>query len=243
MTADVKPARASRAGYLREWRARRAVERDGGGLLPFQAAFVAALTRKDQPPAICCLSTSRAQGKSWLCGRLISRSITPNDELFEEGVENILVSSSTAQARIVLEFARQDLGDAPGYRWRNDGVVHLESRARVRVISSDSRRAMGLGAACRLIVADEPGSWSPIQGRRLYDAMSSSLGKRRTQLVLVGTLSPGPLTGPGAWWFDLVQSGIGRRSPRPTTRGGPCEVGGTSTKYCASIRLPRSIHI
>ena len=56
-----------------------------------------------------------------------AQSLTPGDPLFEPGVENILVSSSTAQARIVLEFARAALGEVDGYRWRADGVVHLRA--------------------------------------------------------------------------------------------------------------------
>ena len=107
---------------------------------------------KDHPPEIGALSVPRGNGKSWLCGGLVARSLTPGDPLFEPGVENILVSSSMNQARIVLEFARAALGEAKGYRWRNDGVVHLESRARVRIVSSDARRALGLGANVRLIV-------------------------------------------------------------------------------------------
>ena len=199
----------SRAAYFREWRARRAVQRDADGLMPFQSAFVAAVCRKDQPVEVAALSCPRANGKSWLCGGIVARSLTPGDPLFERGVENILVSSSTAQARIVLEFARAALGEVEGYRWRNDGVVHLESRARVRIVSSDARRALGLGANVRIIIADEPGAWSPIQGRRLWDAMLTSLGKRRTQIVVVGTLAPAPLTGPASWWPSFVAEGSG----------------------------------
>ena len=209
MTADVKPARASRAGYLREWRARKAVERSDGGLMPFQSAFVAAVSRKDKPAGVLALSVPRGNGKSWLCGGLVARSVTPGDALFEPGVENILVSSSTNQARIVLDFAHAVLGEVEGYRWRMDGVVHLESRARVRIVSSDARRALGLGANVRIIIADEPGAWSPIQGRRLWDAMLTSLGKRRTQILIVGTLAPAPLTGPASWWPALVAEGSG----------------------------------
>ena len=62
------------------------------------------------------------------------------------------MSASRPQAAIVLEFAREALGEAKGYRWRKDGVEHLDSRTRVRVISSDSRRAMGLGANIRIIM-------------------------------------------------------------------------------------------
>ena len=106
-----------------DWKPSAAAVADG--LLPFQRAFVQAVCRTEKPPEIAALSVPRGNGKSWLCGSLIARSLVPGDPLFEPGVENILVSSSTNQARIVLEFARQALGEAEGYRWRNDGVVHL----------------------------------------------------------------------------------------------------------------------
>ena len=132
--------------------------------------------------------------------------------LHEDAVENILVSSSRNQAKIVLEFARQSLGDTPGFRWSADGVIHKASRARVRVLSSDSRRALGIGAHVALIVADEPAAWAPTAGKRLWDAMVTSLGKRQTQIIAIGTLAPAPLTGPGAWWPDFInqRSGDGK---------------------------------
>ena len=199
----------SRAAYMREYRAKRRVLLSEGGLLPFQEAFVRAVGRKEHPVEIAALSTSRANGKSWLCGRMVARSITPGDPLFEEGVENILCSASTAQARIVLDFARDALGESPGYRWSINGVIHKDSRTRVRVISSDSRRALGLGAKLRLVIADEPGAWSPTAGRRLWDAVTTALGKRRMTVVAVGTLAPAPLTGPASWWPSFVASGSG----------------------------------
>ena len=199
----------SRAAYMREYRAKIAMSKADGGLMPFQSAFVAAVSRKDKPAGVLALSVPRGNGKSWLCGGLVARSVTPDDPLFEEGVENILVSSSMNQARIVLEFARAALGDSEKYRWNNNGVLHLASRARVRIVSSDARRALGLGANVRLIICDEPGAWSPIQGRRLWDAMLTSLGKRRTQIIIVGTLAPAPLTGPASWWPALVAEGSG----------------------------------
>ena len=209
MPSKAQPPMRERAAYFREYRQRRAAIRSADGLLPFQSSFVAAISRKDQPPEIAAASWPHGSGKSWLCGGLVARSLTPGDPLFEPGVENILVSSSRNQAGIVLEFARQALGEALGYRWRNDGVVHEESRARVRIVSSDARRALGLGASVRLIVADEPGAWSPIQGRRLWDAMLTSLGKRRTQIIVVGTLAPAPLTGPSSSWPSFVAEGSG----------------------------------
>ena len=197
------------ATYMRDYRAKIAQGKAEGGLLPFQSAFVAAICRENHPPSIAALSCPRGNGKSWLCGGIVARSLTPGDPLFEPGVENILVSSSRNQAAITLEFARAALGEAEGYKWRAEGVTHVESRARVRIVSSDARRALGLGANVRIIIADEPGAWSPIQGRRLWDAMLTSLGKRKTQIVVVGTLAPAPLTGPASWWPQFVAEGSG----------------------------------
>ena len=39
--------------------------------------------------------------------------------------------------------------------------------------------------------------------------MLTSLGKRRTQIVVVGTLAPAPLTGPASWWPSFVAEGSG----------------------------------
>ena len=124
----------SRASYFREYRAKRAASRAEGGLMPFQSSFVRAVCRKENPVDIAALSVPRGNGKSWLCGKIVARSITPGDPLFDEGVENVLVAASRPQAGIVLEFARQALGDSQNYRWRIDGVEHLASRTRVRVI-------------------------------------------------------------------------------------------------------------
>ena len=197
----------SRAGYFREWRAKRAVRDAAGGLLPFQSVFVAAVCRQDNPPDIAALSVPRGNGKSWLCGGILARSLTPGDPLFEPDVENILVSASRSQAGIVLDFARAALGDSDEYRWSKDGVIHKSTRTRVRIVSSDARRALGLGANVRLIVADEPGAFGPTAGRRLWDALTTALGKRRTTVVAVGTLAPAPLTGPASWWPTFVASG------------------------------------
>ena len=197
------------AAYMREYRARRAAIRNAGGLLPFQGAFASAVSRKEQPVDIAALSVPRGNGKSWLCGKLVARSLTPGDPLHEPAVENILVAASRPQAGIVLEFARAALGESGGYRFRVDGAIHIETRTRVRVVSSDARRALGLGANVRLIVADEPGAWSPTAGRRLWDAITTALGKRRMTVVAVGTLAPAPLTGPASWWPSFVSAGSG----------------------------------
>ena len=199
----------SRASYFREYRSKRAAIRNAGGFLPFQAAFASAVSRKEHPVDIAALSVPRGNGKSWLCGSLVARSLTPGDPLHEPAVENILVAASRPQAGIVLDFARAALGEGPEYRWRVDGAIHIESRTRVRVISSDSRRALGLGANVRLAICDEPGAWSPTAGRRLWDAITTALGKRRMTIIAVGTLAPAPLTGPASWWPSFVSAGSG----------------------------------
>ena len=209
MQEGVTPRKRHRTVYMRGYRQRRAARRAEakGDLLKFQQEFVDVVESASVDIAI--LSCPRGNGKSWLAGQLIARSLTPGDALHEEHVENILVSASRSQASIVLEFARQSMGDDTGVRWRADGAEHLASRARVKVISSDSRRALGLGASVRLIVCDEPGAWGPTAGRRLWDACATALGKRRTTLIAIGTLAPSPTTGPASWWPSVVASGSG----------------------------------
>ena len=200
----------SRAGYFREYRARRAARAADGELLPFQSAFVSAVCREKRPPELAALSVPRGNGKSWPCGGLVARSLTPGDRLFEPNVENILVSASRSQAAIVLEFARAALGEVDGYRWRNDGVVHLDTRARVKVISSDSRRALGLGAIGAAHCGRRTGGVEPDgQGCASGTRLPGHLENGRTQVVAVGTLAPAPLTGPASWWPAFVSAGSG----------------------------------
>ena len=139
----------------------------------------------------------------------MARSLTQGDPLFEPDVENILVSASRRQAAIVLDFAHAALGESDEYRWSNEGVTHKSTRTRVRIISSDAKRALGLGANVRLIVADEPGAWGPTAGRRLWDALTTAIGKRKTTVVAIGTLAPAATVGPGAWWPDIIKQGSG----------------------------------
>ena len=207
MTTEAELAKENARIRQQKSRAKKSLLEDG--LLTFQSNFIRAICRKENAPSILGLSCPRGNGKSWLCGQLIARSLTPDDPLHESNVENILVSSSRDQAAIVLEFARQSLGDTPGYSWAKDGGSHLATRARVKVISSDAKRALGKGAHCRLIVADEPAAWAPTAGKRLWDAMLTSLGKRQTQILAVGTLSPAALQGPASWWPSFVASGSG----------------------------------
>ena len=173
--------------YMQRYRARLAA----GDLLPFQKRFVAALTRKQGAPEIGILCTPRAQGKSWLCGQLIGRSLTPGDDLHEDAVVNVLVASSRAQASITLEFARQAVADVEGIRWSNDGAIHVAKAGRgSKLFLPTHGGALGLGAHARWLFCDEPSAWSPQAGRRLFDSMRTALGKRKCQIVLCGTIAP-----------------------------------------------------
>ena len=192
----------NKPGYMTKYRAVLGPD----GLLGFQSKFCAAITRQNRPPSIAILSCPRASGKSWLAGRLLARGLTDGDSLHAPNSENLLVASSASQAQIVLEFARQAAVDVPDLRWSNVGCINTRTRARVKILSSDSRRSLGRGAAARLIVADEPSAWAPTSGRRLWDGLVTSLGKgeRRTTLVAIGTIAP---ASPSSWWPQLVASG------------------------------------
>ena len=166
------------AAYMRDYRAKRAASGDGG-LLPFQQAYTDAVCRVNNPPEIAALSVPRGNGKSWLCGGLVARSLTPDDPLFEPGVENILVSSSTNQARIVLEFARAALGEAEGYRWRNAGALYALKRAG-RAFGSFQVTHGGpwaLARTCGSLCADEPGAWSPFPRPSIMGRHGHELGQ------------------------------------------------------------------
>ena len=196
------------AAYMREYRAKRAVERDGDFLLPYQRQFLAAVTRRDNRPELAAVSVGRGNGKTYLCGEMLARALKPSDDpLYVEGAESVLVSASRPMAELTLEAARLSLGDDPEFRWRRDGVEHMKTRTRCRVLSSDSRRAFGLGSALNLAVLDEPGSFAPTSGERLWRALLGSLGKNSSARILAcGTIAPAAV---GSWWQTFIEAGSG----------------------------------
>ena len=193
----------SRAAELRAWRARR-----HEGLLPYQERFLRAVGRKNNRPELAALSVGRGNGKTFLCGEMLARALKPSDDpLYVEGAESVLVSASRPMAALTLEAARLSLGDDPAFQWRRDGSEHLETRTRCRVLSSDSRRAFGLGSALNLAILDEPGAFAPTSGERLWRALLGSLGKNsQARILACGTLAPGPV---GGWWQNFVEAGSG----------------------------------
>ena len=208
MQPGITPRVRHRASYMRGYRARQVVERDGGGLLPYQREFLAAVTRRENRPELAGISVGRGNGKTFLCGEMLARALRPSDDpLYVEGAESVLVSASRPMAALTLEAARKVLCDDPEFRWRADGVIHVGTRTRCRVLSSDSRRAYGLGSDLNLAVLDEPGSFLPTGGEKLWQALLGSLGKNSTARILAcGTLAPGPA---GGWWEQFIEGGSG----------------------------------
>ena len=197
-----------RPGYMADYRARKSVEREGGGLLPYQREFLSAVTRRDNRPELAAISVARGNGKTFLAGALLAKALKPSDDpLYVEGAESVLVSASRPMATLTLEAARLSLDDDPEFRWRRDGVEHVRTRTRCRVLSSDSRRAYGLGAALNLAVLDEPGSFAPTSGERLWRALLGSLGKNSSSRILAcGTIAPAAV---GSWWQTFIEKGSG----------------------------------
>ena len=118
----------------------------------------------------------------------------------------LLVAASRAQASIVLESLVQ-LPGADAIRVSLMGAKG-DDGASCRVLGSDSRRAQGLGSE-RLVVADEPASWLPADGPRLFRALLGASGKRKNRtLVVTGTRSP---AGPAHWWPQLLEQPLPER--------------------------------
>ena len=147
-----------------------------------------------------------------MTGELLSAAVDPAGPLFRPGSESVLLASSLEQARTCFGFLRAFVGE-DGFRYQDSGqrvsCTHVASRTRVRVASSDAKRAFGLGAFTPLIVGDEPAAWQERGGALMYDALETSGGKSSTRFILIGTRAPAP---PGNWWRTLVDHGDGSPS-------------------------------
>ena len=145
-------------------------------------------------------SGPRGSGKSLTCARLVLEALVRGGKLHEPRGKVLLVAASRTQASLVLEALVQ----LPGADAISVSLAGArgDAGATCRVIGSDSRRAQGLGSE-RLVVADEPASWLPADGPRLWRALVGASGKRvgRT-MIAVGTRAP---AGPGHWWPQLLE--------------------------------------
>ena len=136
------------------------LERGGRKLAPFQKRFSVGAMAPGIRKAV--LSGPRGLGKSSLTGELLAAAVDPAGPLFRLGGESVLLASSLDQARLCFGFLRRFVGE-DGFRFQDSGqrvsCTHVPTRTRVRVASSDAKRAFGLGANTPIVVGDEPAAW------------------------------------------------------------------------------------
>ena len=74
------------------------------------------------------LSWGAGMGRHFWRVSCLAKALKPSDDpLYVEGAESVLVSASRPMAELTLEAARLVLGDDPEFRWRRDGVEHVEN--------------------------------------------------------------------------------------------------------------------
>ena len=169
-------------------------------LRPFQRTFLKNALADGIDTAA--LSMPRGNGKSWLAGYIAAeamRDLAPHEEI-------ALCAASIEQARIVFRFIRTILGEEE-YRYLDSSTRCAITRAdgaRLRVIGSNGRAAMGL-VHTPLVIGDEPGSWEVNGGTLMFDAIATAMSKPDSPLraIFIGTLAPAR----GGWWHDLVAGG------------------------------------
>ena len=189
-------------------------------LRPFQKRFIRAATSSGIDTAA--LSLPRGNGKSYLAAYLVSRILTPDDELFVSGSESVLCAASIEQARIVFRFARATLEPSGEYAFLDShtriGIRHKATNTRLRVLGSNGKTAMGL-VGCPWAIADEPGAWEVNGGTLLHDAIETAKGKPGSPLraIYIGTLAPAM----SGWWHDLVKRGPHRSNYVQALIGNP----------------------
>ena len=177
-------------------------------LRPFQTRFVRQATKPGIDTA--CLSLARGNGKSWLAAHILTRCLTPGDELHVAGAEYLLCAASLEQARLSYLFSRADLEPTGEYRFLDSvtriGITHKATNTRLRVMSSKAKSAFGI-VHCPLLVGDEPGCWETSNGTLMADAIQTAQGKPGSamKVVFIGTLAPSS----SGWWHDLVNGGSG----------------------------------
>ena len=174
-------------------------------LAPFQRRWVRGAFAPGCYKGVLC--GPRGLGKSTLSAHLLAAALDPDGPLHRAGAESVLLASSLDQARIPFAFLRA-ICTGPEYRWQDSAqrvaVTHVPTGARVRVASSDAKRAFGLGANTPIVVGDEPGAWQERGGAMMHDALETSGGKADMRLLLIGTRAPGD---EGGWWRTLVDAG------------------------------------
>ena len=194
-------------------------------LLQFQKRFIRAVENPRYDTVA--LSGPRGLGKTYLAGYVLARCMTPGDPLHQPGKEFVLGAASLEQARLTYAYVRQALEPLGGYRWIDSatrlGATHIASNTKLRAISSNAKSSFGL-VNVGVAVIDEPGSLEIVGGQMLADSLMTALGKPGSplKLILIGTLAP-MATGPGHWWYDLVDRGTTGKTYVDSFRGDPAK--------------------
>ena len=188
----------------------------GAELAPFQRRWVRGTFRPGVDLSV--LSVGRGNGKSWLVAQLMAQVMLPSSPLWSPGFETVVLAGSIPQARIPFRMARRfmrlegepaDRGDGGRLYAIVDGVnglkmLHKPTGTELRVLSSDSKRAFGLGESQAMLIGDEPGAWQERSGARMFEALETAGGKTvGMKVILIGTRAPGAV---GGWWRDLVDT-------------------------------------
>ena len=183
------------------------LRRRGFPLRPFQRDWISGAWHPTVDTAA--LSLPRGNGKTYLAAHLAAAGIQPDSPIFESGIETLSVSGSLEQSRVLTGFVKKAVEDEINdYRFLDSGqrlaVTHKPTGTKLRILSSDSKRAFGL-SDFGVIYADEPGAWQERGGQLMRSALETSLGKRTGQRIFfLGTRAP---ASSGSWWPELLDGG------------------------------------
>ena len=174
--------------------------------MPFQRQFVRGIMAKGVKEGA--LSVARWNGKTTLLGALGAASFI--GPLALPRGQSTIIASSLGQAKITFDHAKFFLlpeFDREPRRYRlidNSHQCSMQDRETgsiLKAIGSDGKRAHGLAPA--MLLLDEPAQWPKNDGKKMYAACVSALGKQPTCLMLaVGTRSDDPLH-----WFSRMLNG------------------------------------
>ena len=174
-------------------------------VLPWQRKFVAGAFRDGITDGY--LTIARAAGKTTLlAGLALAYVVCP--EIRRRREEVCVVAASSDQAAILFEhalaFGQDALNDRKQYRVANStaerSILHKGTGARLRVLSSDPRRAHGLAGA--LFIQDEMTQWPSHSRDAMIAAIRTARGKiSNSRVVTIGT-RPAAETHPFARGLD-----------------------------------------
>ena len=183
-------------------------------LQPFQRRFIKRALAPGMDTAA--LTLPRGNGKSWLAAYIAAKEL----QRISRHEEIALCAASIEQGRIVFRFIRQMLGE-DGWRYLDSATrcaITRSDGARLRVIGSNGRTAMGL-VDTPLVIADEPGAWEVNGGQLMADALFEAQGKPGSplRLIIIGTLAPAE----SGWWHELIDGGTQGTTYVQALKGNP----------------------